>query len=68
MKESVTERERKEWRGARVVELMAKWQDNKLFNSVLHTGVGDEDSEVTEGCQERCSVWDSTSKPIRSDD
>lgn len=62
------ERKRKEWRGGRVAELMAKWQDNKLFNSVLHTSEGDEDSEVTEGCQECCSVWDSASKPIRGDD
>lgn len=51
-----------------VAELMAKWQDHKLFNSVPHTGEGDGECEVTEGCQERCSVWDSTSKPTRTDE
>lgn len=47
--------------------LLSQWQDNKLLNSVPRTGEGDRDSEVTEGCQECCSVWDITSKPNRTD-
>lgn len=52
-------------------KLRNRWLNGRttnFSNSVLVTAEGDGDREVTEGCQEYCSVWDSTSKCIRSDD
>lgn len=40
----------------------------QTFNSVRQTGERDGDREVAEGCQEYCSVWDSTSNSIRTDE
>lgn len=40
----------------------------QTFNSVRQTGERDGDREVAEGCQEYCSLWDSTSNSIRTDE
>lgn len=40
-------------------KLQNRWLNGKTtnFNSVLQTGEGDGNCEVTEGCQQCCSVW-----------
>lgn len=47
--------------------LTPEWQDNKLL-ILLHTDKEEGEWKVAEGCQERGSVRDSASKPVRTDE